>query len=781
MVAVASNQDQGKQQHGMSTVKKGMLIKIKGIVQGVGFRPFIYQQAIRHHLTGWVRNTSSGVEIEVNGSLDDLQEFVTTIKNNPPPLARIDDLRIEPCETNHYTSFEILESKAHPGEFIPISPDVSICDDCTRELFYPQDRRYRYPFINCTNCGPRFTIIQDIPYDRPNTTMSGFEMCPDCRHEYENPLDRRFHAQPVACPKCGPQVWLEKEQQILEKGEDAISVAREWLRDGKILAIKGLGGYHLACDAANDQAVNNLRERKKRSDKPFALMAFDLEVIRRHCKLTAEEEELLLSPQHPIVILDRRPKSDVSPMVAPQQPTLGVMLPYTPLHMLLLEPAPGYPEMFVMTSGNLSEEPIAYIDEDAKDRLQGLADGFLLNDRPIHIRTDDSVTRVADKKMSIIRRARGYAPDPIRLPFDVKSVLAAGAELKNTFCITRDRYAFISHHIGDLENFETYQSFKEGVEHFKRIFKLEPQAIACDLHPDYLATRYALAESARQVLPLYHIQHHHAHLASCLADNQWDESGLVIGLCFDGTGMGTDGAIWGGEILLGNYEKYIRAYHLAYTPLPGGDTASRKASRTALSHLWSAGIDWDMEIPAVSALCGEERNIVRTQMEKNINAPLTSSMGRLFDAVSAILGICQESTYEGQAAIELENACDTMEFGSYPFAYNGNEILQKTMLEALMQDWYSGTPVPVLASRFHNSLVNMVLDRCKSIRESQGINTIAMSGGVWQNRFLFTRSINSLKDSGFNVLYHRQVPTNDGGLSLGQAVIAAHAYQNLME
>jgi hydrogenase maturation protein HypF len=761
----------------MNAAKKGMLIKVKGIVQGVGFRPFVYQQAIHHQLTGWVRNTSSGVEIEVNGAIDSLQHFVLVIQDNPPPLARIDELHVESCEINHYLSFEILESQAQPGEFIPISPDVSICGDCTRELFNPQDRRYRYPFINCTNCGPRFTIIQDIPYDRPKTTMSGFEMCPECRHEYENPLDRRFHAQPVACPQCGPQVWFEKDQQIIGKEENAIHIAREWLRNGRILAIKGLGGYHLACDASNDQAVNSLRDRKKRSDKPFALMAFDLETIERHCRVNEEEAKLLSSPQHPILILDRRPGSNISSLVASHQPTLGVMLPYTPLHMLLLEPAPGYPEMFVMTSGNLSEEPIAYVDDDAKNRLYSLADGFLLNDRPIHMRTDDSVVRVFDKEINIIRRARGYAPDPIKLPFTTPSVLAAGAELKNTFCITRQRYAFMSHHIGDVENFETYQSLHEGIEHFKKIFKLEPELLACDLHPDYLATRYALAESSRLDLPLYYIQHHHAHLAACLADNQWDENELVIGLCFDGTGMGTDGAIWGGEILLGNYEKYVRAYHLAYTPLPGGDAASRKASRSALSHLWSAGIDWDMDMPAVAALCGEERNAVRMQLEQNINAPLTSSMGRLFDAVSAVIGVCQESTYEGQAAIELENACDPLENGSYAFQYSGNEILHKTMLEALIKDWYSGIPVPVLASRFHNSLVDMILDRCISIRENQGITTVVLSGGVWQNRFLFTRTFERLNKSGFKVLHHHQVPANDGGLSLGQAVIAAHAYQ----
>jgi len=778
MVTMAPLEDQENQRKRMSADRKGMLIRVKGIVQGVGFRPFIYQQAIYHHLTGWVRNTSSGVEIEVNGAANDLQNFVSVIQNNPPPLARIDDFHVEPCETNHSPSFEIIASQAQPGEFIPISPDVSICADCARELFDPKDRRYRYPFINCTNCGPRFTIIQDIPYDRPKTTMAGFEMCPECEHEYENPLDRRFHAQPVACPQCGPQVWFEKERQILGKKDDAISLAREWLQNGKIIAIKGLGGYHLACDAANDQAVNNLRMRKKRTDKPFALMAFDLETLQRHCRVNADETELLLSPQHPIVILDRRPESNISPMVAPHQPTLGVMLPYTPLHMLMLEPAPDFPEMFVMTSGNLSEEPIAYVDSDARERLYSLADGFLLNDRPIHMRTDDSVARVFDKDINIIRRARGYAPDPIKLPFTAASVLATGAELKNTFCITRERYAFMSHHIGDVENFETYQSFREGIEHFKKIFKLEPEVLACDLHPDYLATRYALTESSENELPLYSIQHHHAHLAACLAENHWDENELVIGLCFDGTGMGTDGAIWGGEILLGNYERYIRAFHLAYTPLPGGDTASRKASRTALSHLWSAGINWDGTIPAVDALCGEERNAVRMQLEKNINAPPTSSMGRLFDAVSAIIGVCQESTYEGQAAIELENACDLGENGSYLFEYEADEIQPKIMLEALLKDWYSGTDVSILASRFHNSLVDMVLNRCISIREKNDINTVVLSGGVWQNRFLFTRTVDKLQKSGFKVLRHHRVPTNDGGLSLGQAVIAARTYQN---
>jgi hydrogenase maturation protein HypF len=505
----------------------GLQVWVRGIVQGVGFRPFIYNLATGLDLTGWVRNTSSGVEIEVSGPPVNLDRFIQAIRSDAPPLARIDAIESQSCPPHPAEGFSIFESQPKAGDFMPISPDVSICPDCQRELFDPSDRRYRYPFINCTNCGPRFTIIKDIPYDRPKTSMAGFPLCPDCQAEYENPRDRRFHAQPVACPVCGPQVWFESDGQRLGEGEEALQTARAWLKQGKILAIKGLGGFHLACDATNHAAVERLRLHKRRSDKPFGLMAFDLAAVERHCILIKEDRWLLQSPAHPILLLERKSDSTIASEAAPHQHTLGIMLPYTPLHLLLLEPEDGFPDVLVMTSGNLSEEPIAYEDADARKRLAGLVDGFLMHNRPIHMRVDDSVVRTYEAKPYFIRRSRGYAPNPLKLPETLPSILAAGAELKNTFCLTRQDYAFVSHHIGDLENYETLRSFEEGIAHYERLFRITPERLACDLHPNYLATHYAQERAARQGLPLVQVQHHHAHLAACLAENGWTSTAPV--------------------------------------------------------------------------------------------------------------------------------------------------------------------------------------------------------------------------------------------------------------
>lgn len=757
----------------------GLKIWVSGIVQGVGFRPFIYQLATRHNLTGWVRNTSSGVEIEVNGPERALQTFLSAISAEKPPLARIDRIEASPCAPDGFVNFEIRSSHSETGQFIPISPDVSICPDCQRELFDPVDRRYHYPFINCTNCGPRFTIVKDIPYDRPQTTMAGFTLCPDCRREYENPLDRRFHAQPVACPVCGPQVSFVANGKILAQREDAIQLARQWLREGKILAVKGLGGYHLACDPTNPAAVSALRQRKKRSDKPFALMAFNLEALERHCLVTPAERELLLSRQRPVVILDKKPSSPIVAEVAPYQKTLGCMLAYTPLHLLLLEPADGAQDMLVMTSGNLSEEPIAYQDAEAFERLEPIADGFLTHDRPIHMRVDDSVARVIGGAAYLIRRSRGYAPDPVRLPVEVQPILAAGGELKNVFCMTRERYAFMSHHIGDMENYETLRSFEEGIAHFERLFRVRPEIIACDLHPDYLATRYAKHRASAEDLPLFQVQHHHAHLASCLADNGWISEEPVIGLSYDGTGYGTDGAIWGGEVLLGNYKGYQRLYHLSYTPLPGGDSATRKPAKIALAYLWQAGLNWEPDLPPAQSLCENDRTLLRSMLQAKINTPLTSSMGRFFDAASALIGVRQEATYEGQAAIDLEALVDPAESGYYEFDIQEDRFDPAPLWRNMIDDWRSGISVPRLSARFHNSLVELNLDLCKRIRKSTGVNIVALGGGVWQNRCLLEKTSKRLADNSFKVLIHHQVPTSDGGLALGQALIASHAVNKL--
>lgn len=757
-----------------ATQKQGLKVHIQGVVQGVGFRPFVYNLAIAHHLTGWVRNTSQGVEIQANGDPKNLAAFLQAIQSQHPPLARIDHLASEAIEPTDHRSFTILTSQPQPGDFVPISPDISICEDCRRELFDPSDRRFRYPFINCTNCGPRFTIIQDIPYDRPLTTMANFPMCPDCQREYDDPANRRFHAQPVACPVCGPRLVFHSQNSKPMYQEDALQIARQWLKEGKILAVKGLGGFHLACDAANPQAVEELRRRKRRSQKPFAVMAFDLATIEKYCQVSTAERKLLSSPQHPLVLLDSRPDASLSSAIAPHQNTLGFLLPYTPLHFLLLEPSPGFPEVLVMTSGNLSEEPIAYEDEDALNRLSNLADGFLFHNRPIHIRTDDSVMRIFAGEPYFIRRSRGYAPDAIPLPRTTPPLLAVGAELKNTFCLARDRYGFLSHYIGDMENYETYRSFEEGIHHFEHLFHTQPRAIVCDLHPEYLATRYARQRAEQENLPLISIQHHHAHLTACLADNSWETDDPVIGLSFDGTGYGSDGAIWGGEILFGGYTGFERALHFKYVPLPGGDTSIRKPARMALAHLWAANLPWEPSLPPVQSLCAEEQSALKAQLEHRLNAPLTSSMGRLFDAVSALIGICQTATYEGQAAIEMEAVVDPDETGFYPLPLANGIIDPVGLLSALLQDYLAGISIPRLAARFHNSIARLALDACQTLRSTYGCHTVALSGGVWQNKVLLTKALQELKRAGFNVLIHRQLPPNDGCIAIGQVMAAIH-------
>jgi hydrogenase maturation protein HypF len=756
----------------------GKKIKVTGIVQGVGFRPFVYGLAEKYALAGWVRNSSSGVDIALEGPADALEQFLNDLQNRPPALARIDSCTAETVAVSGFSGFVIQPSLEEEGKFVPISPDMSICADCERELFDPHNRRYRYPFINCTNCGPRFSIIKDIPYDRPKTTMAGFKLCEPCQHEYENPLDRRFHAQPTACADCGPQVWLEADGHWLAEKEEAIQLARQWLREGKIVAIKGLGGYHLACDAQNETAVAKLRQRKKRSDKAFALMAFSVPAIQEFCTISPAEEKLLISPQHPIVLLQKRPESHVAASVAPKQNTLGFMLPYTPLHLLLLEPEAGFPSALVMTSGNLSEEPVAFVDEEALSRLNPIADGFLMNDRPIHMRVDDSVYRIVAGQPYPIRRSRGYAPQSIALPQELPQTLAVGAELKNTFCVTRENYAFLSHHIGDLENYETFLSFEQGIEHFTHLFRIQPEVVVADLHPDYLSTRYAQNYAVEKGLPLVQVQHHHAHLAACLADNGWTSTDPVIGFSFDGTGLGTDGRIWGSEVLVGGYTGFERRYHLAEMPLPGGDTSTHFPARIALAYLAACGLDWEPELPSQQALCSEERNVLRSQLNLKINCPYTTSMGRLFDAVSALIGIRQVATYEGQAAIELENLCDPQETAAYTLETVDDAIQIAPLFQQILTDWHQGLPAATISAKFHNGLAQLVCELSQQIRSQTGLSVVAFSGGVWQNITLLNKSLNLLKQAGFRTLIHRQVPTNDGGLSLGQVMIAAYARKN---
>jgi len=766
---------------------RALRISITGVVQGVGFRPFVYNLARRLGVRGWVLNHSGGVDIEAEAAPETLTAFLAALRAEAPPLARIASLEATPIPSNGYTTFEIRHSEAQEGRFVLISPDVATCPDCLRELFDPADRRYRYPFINCTNCGPRFTIITDIPYDRPYTTMRVFPLCDACRAEYENPADRRFHAQPNACPECGPHLTLLAQGAATAAG--ALADAVERLLKGEIVAVKGLGGFQLACDATAAEAVQRLRERKHRPHKPFAVMVASLEEARLYCEISPEEAALLTSPQAPIVLLRRRTpdgavgQASVVPEVAPNQHTLGLMLPYTPLHHLLLHDV-GRP--LVMTSGNLSEEPIAKDNDEALERLADIADAFLLHDRDIYARYDDSVVQVSrfanpksgspTPKLQIMRRARGYAPFPIPLPFEVGQVFAAGPLLKNTFTLTRERYAFVSQHIGDLENLETLEHYEAALATYQRLFRIAPERVVCDLHPDYLSTRFAEDFARAHGLPApTRVQHHRAHLAACLADNGWPrDGGPVIGVALDGTGYGDDGAIWGGEWFLGDYDGMRRVAHLEPLPLPGGDAATRAPWRIAVAYLHALLEPEDFPADLCFAgFCPGEAGFIRQQIEKGLNVPRTTSMGRLFDAVSALLGVRSEISYEAQAAMELEQlAWGAQDWRPFPFAIEDDVVRLAPLFYALLETLERGVALPDIAARFHATVARMVLEVCVRLRDASGVTTVALSGGVFQNALLLDLTVPVLEAADFDVLVHHQVPCNDGGLSLGQAVYA---------
>jgi hydrogenase maturation protein HypF len=756
----------------MNAINKRVLIR--GVVQGVGFRPTVYGYAHKHSLTGWILNSAHGVEIEVHGEPRQLEAFLHDLRDNPPRMAEIDAFEVLEAPTKHYDRFLITPSQDNPADFLPVSPDLNVCPDCLRELFDPADRRYRYPFINCTNCGPRFSIVKSIPYDRPNTSMSGFSLCPDCASEYHNAVDRRFHAQPIACPVCGPYVWLQTSDKTIAYRENAIQLTRKMLAEGKILAIKGLGGFHLACDAHNENAVSQLRFRKHRTGKPFALMSYDVATIRQFALVSEEEERLLRSKEAPVVLLNLTEQGKIlAKIVAPDQNTLGFMLPYTPLHYLLLEKAQSILNVLVMTSGNLSEEPIVTENEDAHEKLGNIADAFLFHNRPIETRIDDSVVTLVKNQPYLIRRARGYAPSPIRLPFKAAPALATGTHLKNTFALSRERYAFVSHHIGDLENQETLNAYTKSINHYQSIFRIQPQLIAADLHPDYLATRYAQERAQRGKLPLLYVQHHHAHISACLADNGWKTDDPVIGLAFDGTGYGTDGAIWGGEVLVANYSGFERHFQLEYAPLPGGDVSIRKPARLALAYLQKFGLLDQVEDLAPYRFLGEvERQVLIHQVETGFNTPLTSSMGRLFDAVTSLIGLYQEINYEAQNAIRLESIADPNESSAYEFPIQGNQILLKPLFEKILTDLHANLPQSTISAKFHNAIIRLALEVSTQLRSQTGINYVAISGGVWQNKQLINNIIPALEKAGFIPLWHHQVPANDGGVALGQLLTA---------
>ena len=752
----------------MSTAGPGpqrrVRVRVTGTVQGVGFRPHVHRLAGELGLSGYVLNDERGVLLEAEGPPVAVAAFLERLRADAPPLAEVEEVSAEELPaTGDDAGFSIAESTQQGEPLALISPDVATCDACLSELFDPADRRYRYPFINCTDCGPRFTIVRGVPYDRPLTTMAGFEMCSLCQAEYDDPTDRRFHAQPNACPICGPAVTLSP---TLPKGSDPFGRAEGLLRDGGVLAIKGIGGYHLACRADREDAVAALRARKHREEKPFALMAPGLEAARALVELTPVEEALLLGRARPIVVARRRADANVAPSVAPGAPDLGVMLAYSPLHHILLADA-GVP--LVMTSGNVSDEPIAYQDADAAERLGVIADLILTHDRPIHTRTDDSVVRSLGGVRAaplMLRRSRGYVPQSLPLPMETpRALLACGAEQKSTFCVAKGRRAWVSHHIGDLENWETLRSYREGVEHFERLFAVEPEVLVHDLHPEYLATKYALE---RDGVELVGVQHHHAHLAACLAEHGVQSQ--AVGAIYDGTGFGDDGTVWGGEVLVGDLAGSRRAASLLAVRMPGGERAIREPWRMACSWLVAA------ERPARPARlegvdAGRWAQIAELA-RSGLASPLTSSMGRLFDAVAALCGVRAQVSYEGQAAVELEAVADVAERGRYPLPLDGPVLDARETVLAVLADTERGVPVEVIAARFHNGVAAATAEACTVAAETAGTGVVALSGGVFQNHLLVERTVSGLAARGLTALIPERLPPNDGGISYGQAAAA---------
>jgi len=746
-------------------------LRVNGIVQGVGFRPFVYRLAAGYALKGFIRNTSSGLLIEVQGTFDLLEEFTRSLQREKPPLARIASMEVSVIACVPETGFLIGDSIAGDAVETLIPPDIALCSDCRRELLDPTDRRFRYPFINCTNCGPRYTIVGRLPYDRLFTSMHSFTMCRECEREYHDPLDRRFHAQPNACPKCGPALsLLDASGQLLELADPA-SQAVTLLGTGSILALKGIGGFHLAVDARNDEAVLRLRERKGREAKPFAVMMRDSALAGRYCEVSQTEAEALSSAEAPIVLLKKREMEGIAPSVAPGNDRLGVMLPYTPLHTLLFE---NGMDILVMTSANFSEEPIVNENDDALQRLKGIADGFLVHNRPIYLKCDDSVTISLSGVLRQLRRSRGYVPAPVYLSSDGPCVLGTGGELKNTIALLKGFQALISQHIGDMKNFESYRHFENVAAHLQHLFQASPELLVHDLHPGYMTTQWAL----KQKLPLLGVQHHHAHLASCLAENR--SEGPAIGLLLDGTGYGTDGTIWGGEVLIGDSAGAERFASLESMPLPGGDAAVMEPWRAAVGYLFRSF----SAMPELPFMKGRSIEPVLELLEKRVTLYETSSCGRLFDAVAALCGIRGEITYEGEAAVELMQAAGSG-LGNRAFRYalqedNGRWIM---LVSPLIRDAAAavkrGMRAGEISRRFHRALVDCFKEIIGKASVATGIRTVALSGGVFQNALLFETLLRELEEGGYRVLTHALVPSNDGGLSLGQAVIGRQYLKGL--
>lgn len=765
----------------MSAGRGRRRVVVRGVVQGVGFRPFVYTTAAELSLTGSVSNDSCGVIIEIEGATADLAEFVRRMRSDPPPLAVVESVECDELPVRGGTGFHIAATSRDGTGRTLASPDVAICAECVADLCDPGNRRHRHPFVNCTNCGPRFTIIASLPYDRDRTSMAGFPMCARCAREYADPADRRFHAQPIACPDCGPRL------SYTGPGDgDPVTAARELLRDGGILAVKGIGGYHLACDAGNEAAVAELRRRKRRGDKPFAVMTADLETARRITEIDETAARLLTGPARPIVLLPRAdgetggraPEFAIAPAVAPRNPDLGVMLAYTPLHLLLfgLPGDPPGPRVLVMTSANLGGEPICYDDADARTRLTGLADAWLAHDRPILVPCDDSVLRVVDGLELPLRRSRGFAPLPLALPLPVQPTLAVGADLKNTCAVGDGRYAWLSQHIGDMDDLATLRAFTDAEQHLEELTGVRPVVLAADAHPRYRSTAWAREQAGER--PVRTVQHHHAHIASVMGEHGLDPSASVLGIAFDGTGFGPDGAIWGGEVLAAGYKGYRRLAHLRYVPLAGGDVSVRRPYRMALAHLRAAGIEWTEDLPAVRACPPAERAVLAHQLDTGLGSTPTSSMGRLFDAVAALAGVRFEVDYEAQAAIELEWHARGVDPGSvrYRFARpdgagEGPSVFDAApVISAVIGDVRAGVPVGIIAARFHDAVARLVLDLAADY--ATAATPVVLTGGVFQNALLLSATRGLLSDNGFEVLTAHRLPPNDGGLAFGQLLAA---------
>ena len=758
------------------TTRRRVRITVRGVVQGVGFRPFVYTTAAALGLAGSVRNDSSGAIIEVEGGADDIDAFLDRLARRAPPLAVIESIETKEIPLIGGTGFAIADTSRSGGGRTLASPDVAMCAECAAELRDPANRRFRHPFVNCTNCGPRFTIIAALPYDRPSTTMAEFEMCPRCAREYADPADRRFHAQPICCPQCGPALRYRRPDGEVVTGESALASARALLAGGGVLAVKGIGGYHLACDAHNDAAVAELRIRKRRGDKPFAVMVPDLDTARGIAAVDEAAARVLCGSQRPIVLLPRLPGTGIADAVAPRNPDLGIMLAYTPLHVLLFGlpgDEPG-PQVLVMTSGNLGGEPICFADDDAVGRLSRLADGWLMHNRDILVPCDDSVVRVLDGAELPIRRSRGYAPLPVALPVPVGPTLAVGADLKNTMAVADGKYAWLSQHIGDMDDLATLSAFDAAAHHLQELTGVSPELLVADAHPRYRSSDWANRHAAER--PVRTVQHHHAHIAAVMAEHGLDGSEQVIGFAFDGTGYGPDQAVWGGELLLADYKGYRRLARLKYVPLAGGDVSVLRPYRMALAHLWAAGIEWDPDLPPVAACPAAERKVLAHQLSTGLGCAPTSSMGRLFDAVAALIDVRQVVAYEAQAASELEGLSRGAEVAGAEYAFDVQDGLPAVVdpapvLRAIVRDHRGGLAAGVIGAGFHRAVAALIVGLAEQARDTTGARTIALSGGVFQNALLLQRSLTLLSRKGFDVITHRCVPPNDGGIALGQLLV----------